>query len=230
MKNTPKSIFLQIGEDVDATDWNEIHPECVSWCTERINDNDLEYVLAFALKENSGKLPEPKPITPEMLEAYGFEKNDMGEGEVYYSLRLSDERYCDLSLITGDKNGFMEVCLFTYEEFFRVRYEHEMLAMYKGITGKDLFSKQYFKSKVIPTSKFAKAIREASLFDADLSIRCLNVFHANKDKLGIDLSLNKVKDLSKLSIREFLSCRNAGKKTAEELKELCFYAGVELMP
>jgi len=86
-------------------------------------------------------MTEPKPITPEMLEAYGFEKNDMGEGEAYYSLRLSDERYCDLALITGDKNGFMEVCLFPYEDFFRVRYEHQMLAMYKGITGKDLVAK-----------------------------------------------------------------------------------------
>jgi len=28
---------------------------------------------------------ENKQITPEMLEAYGFEKNDMGEGEFYYS-------------------------------------------------------------------------------------------------------------------------------------------------
>lgn len=147
MKNTPKSIFLQIGEDVDTPDWNwnEIHPKCASWSTERINDNDLEYVLAFELKKNHEHLPEhlpePKPITPEMLEAYGFDKNDMGEGEAYYSLRLSDEPYCDLSLITGDKNGCMEVCLFPYEDFFRVRYEHEMLAMYKGITGKDLVAK-----------------------------------------------------------------------------------------
>jgi len=79
-----------------------------------------------------------KPITPEILEAYGFEKNDMGEGEAYYSLRLSDERYCEFFLITGNKDWCIKVCLFSYEDFFRVRYEHEMLAMYKGITGKDL--------------------------------------------------------------------------------------------
>ena len=84
------------------------------------------------------QLTEPKPITPEMLEAYGFEKNDMGEGESYYSLRFSDNPYCDLSFITVDKDGHMEVCLFPYEDFFRVQYEHQMLAMYKGITGKDL--------------------------------------------------------------------------------------------
>jgi len=84
---------------------------------------------------------ENKPITPEMLEAYGFEKNDMGEGEFYYSLRLSDESYCDLAFITGEKNGCLEVCLFPYEDFFRVRYEHQMLAMYKGITGRDLVAK-----------------------------------------------------------------------------------------
>jgi len=97
-------------------------------------------------KENPEQLPEQlteqltelKPITPAMLQAYGFEKNDMGEGEVYYSLRLSDDPYCDLALIDGDRNGCMEVCLFPYEDFFRVRYEHELLAMYKGITGNDL--------------------------------------------------------------------------------------------
>ena len=97
-------------------------------------------------KENPEQLPEQlteqlteqNPITPEMLIAYGFEKNDMGEGEAYYSLRLSDERYCDLAFITGDKNGYMEVALFPYEDFFRVQYEHEMLAMYKGITGNNL--------------------------------------------------------------------------------------------
>jgi hypothetical protein len=147
MKNAPKRIFLQLGEDVDtkSTDWSEIHPECVSWCTERINENDLEYVLAFALKENPEHLPEqltePNPITPEMLEAYGFEKIKTNPIKVYYLLRLSDERYCDLALIDGDKNGFMEVCLFPYEDFFRVRYEHQMLAMYKGITGRDLVAK-----------------------------------------------------------------------------------------
>ena len=81
---------------------------------------------------------ENKKITPEMLEAYGFKKNDIGEGEVYYSLQFSDNPYCDLAFITGDKNGFMEVALFPHEDFFRVQYEHQMLAMYKGITGKDL--------------------------------------------------------------------------------------------
>jgi hypothetical protein len=55
MKNAPKRIFLQLGEDVDtkSTDWSEIHPECVSWCSERINANDLEYVAA---SENSQKV------------------------------------------------------------------------------------------------------------------------------------------------------------------------------
>jgi len=105
-----------------------------------------------------------------------------------------------------------------------------MLAMYKGDNGaRILVGKHYFKSQVIPTSKFANLSREVRLYDADLSIRCLNVFLANKDKLGIDLSLHKVKDLSCLSIRKFLSCRNAGKGTLEELKELCFYAGVQLL-
>jgi hypothetical protein len=40
----------------------------------------------------------------------------------------------------------------------------------------------------------------------------------------------KISELSKISISKYLKCRNAGKSTLKELKELCFYAGISLQP
>lgn len=51
MKNIPKKIYLQIGDDADITisnsipDFNDLCKEAITWSTERINDNDIEYVL-----------------------------------------------------------------------------------------------------------------------------------------------------------------------------------------
>ncbi len=42
MKNVPKKIYLQVG---DATDWNELDEVEVSWCTDRVNDSDIEFLL-----------------------------------------------------------------------------------------------------------------------------------------------------------------------------------------
>lgn len=44
MKNIPNKIYLQIGsdtpKDVDFKDLDE-----VTWCSERISENDIEYVI-----------------------------------------------------------------------------------------------------------------------------------------------------------------------------------------
>jgi hypothetical protein len=50
MKNIPKKIYLQIDSDGETPeDFNELHG--VSWADERINDNDIEYVLVNAENE-----------------------------------------------------------------------------------------------------------------------------------------------------------------------------------
>ena len=42
MKNIPKTIYLQIGEEChDDIDFNELSG--VTWCVDKINDNDIEY-------------------------------------------------------------------------------------------------------------------------------------------------------------------------------------------
>ena len=44
MKNIPKKIFLQVHGDTidDNIDFNELVG--VTWCKDRINDDDLEYI------------------------------------------------------------------------------------------------------------------------------------------------------------------------------------------
>lgn len=43
MKNIPTTIYLQVDADgLTPEDFNELQ---VTWCTERINENDLEYKL-----------------------------------------------------------------------------------------------------------------------------------------------------------------------------------------
>jgi hypothetical protein len=46
MKNLPKKIYLQVDPENECdenTDFNSLAG--VSWCEERINDSDIEYVL-----------------------------------------------------------------------------------------------------------------------------------------------------------------------------------------
>ena len=55
MKNIPKRIYLQLGEDCDCKDFNEAmrkHGEDLTWCEDKIHHNDIEYILA---SERSGK-------------------------------------------------------------------------------------------------------------------------------------------------------------------------------
>jgi len=85
------------------------------------------------------------------------------------------------------------------------------------------------KKEIEGISKFSKYNSETLLYDTDCSVRLLNILKANDDKLGITVNWEtKLKDLNGVPMSKFLQCRGAGKKTLEELKELCFYSGVEL--
>lgn len=85
------------------------------------------------------------------------------------------------------------------------------------------------KREVDNIPKFAKCDPETNLFDTGCSTRLRNILLANRDRLGIETSGDfKLKHLNGVSMREFLQCRIAGKKTLEELEELCLYAGIKL--
>lgn len=87
------------------------------------------------------------------------------------------------------------------------------------------------KREIESISKFAHVTKETKLYDTHISVRCFNILKANEDKLGININWRtNLSEFSKLSMSKFLQCRNAGKKTLQELKELCFYADVKLLP
>lgn len=56
----------------------------------------------------------------------------------YYTLELNENKYCDLSICSGDKNGFIEATLFPYEDWFRYKYVHELQNLFFAITGREL--------------------------------------------------------------------------------------------
>ena len=87
------------------------------------------------------------------------------------------------------------------------------------------------KKEIKGISRFANVTKETILYNTELSLRCINILRANEDELEIDVNWEmKLEELSKLSMRKFLQCRNAGAATLQELKELCFYADVKLLP
>lgn len=51
MKNSPEKIFLQVGDDCDASDFKELAIDQVSWNEERIFENDIEYTLSSSVNE-----------------------------------------------------------------------------------------------------------------------------------------------------------------------------------
>lgn len=115
--------------------------------------------------------------------------------------------------------------MITYDEFQKAlnivnEYKAQLEAHFKEVS-------RYVNS----VGKFANVNAEMKLYDTDCSVRLLNIIKANEDKFGIDFNWEmKVSELSKISIGKFLQCRCAGKSSLQELKELCFYAGVSLQP
>ena len=65
---------------------------------------------------------------------------------------------------------------------------------------------------------------DTKIIDVDCSTR---LFNALKN-FGIDIWENKISELSKISVRDFLRCHKSGPSTFIELYELCFCAGVTL--
>jgi len=77
MKNLPKTIYLQIGEDYCCEDWNEIYSShSITWEVDQINDNDIKYELA-----------EPKKVQVDAIvtwQPYPQEKPDKKDRYLIY--------------------------------------------------------------------------------------------------------------------------------------------------
>lgn len=98
------------------------------------DENGIGYMLLQGI--------EPIPLTEEWLLKFGFEQELLEEENpsegYFYSLALSDDVYCDLEILSGDRSGFMEVYLFPYDDNFRFKYVHQLQNIYFVLTGKEL--------------------------------------------------------------------------------------------
>lgn len=98
---------------------------------------DSRYALAFENEFMDGI--EPINLTEQWLIDLGFEKQVLSDNSAhYYTLELNENKYCDLSICSGDKNGFIEATLFPYEDWFRYKYVHELQNLFFAITGREL--------------------------------------------------------------------------------------------
>jgi len=81
----------------------------------------------------------PIRLSEKWLVDFGFKKNVLSnDSGYYYTLELNEDKYCDLSIISGDKNGFVEVTLFPYEDWFRYKYVHELQNLFFATTGNEI--------------------------------------------------------------------------------------------
>lgn len=109
----------------------------------------------------------------------------------------------------------------TYEDFKKALkivndYKNEIESHYKEVER---------KHKEI--NRFASVTKETKLMDIEyLEVRTLNCLRSG-DYLDRE---TKVKDFESVKISELKRLRNFGSKSLQEVKEICFYAGVSLLP
>lgn len=80
----------------------------------------------------------------------------------------------------------------------------------------------------LPKFKFVKP--EHGLCDVDMSVRLFNILRFNFFKGRGWNDDPRISELSTISKNDFIKCRNAGKKTLDELEQICLCAGIKLLP
>lgn len=73
------------------------------------------------------------PLTPEILEKCGFEKEEDGDGGYYHELLSGNGQL----FVEGDKKGYTDVFL-DLNETVRVRYLHQLQNLYWCLCGEEL--------------------------------------------------------------------------------------------
>lgn len=88
------------------------------------------------------------------------------------------------------------------------------------------------KEETSRISKFSKLTKDSYLEYGDISTRLLHILWQNMDCYSIDGDKRgiKIRDLENLSENLFMKFKNSGDKTLQELKELCYYTGINLLP
>ena len=106
-----------------------------------------------------------------------------------------------MEITQKEYNKALQLC-YEYKEQLRIEY-HGAYANYKEVTIKHI--------NVTP---------ESSISATDLSVRAYNALRYD--------DVHFVKDIAKYSIKDLLRFRNLGKKSLEEIKELCVNVGIKL--
>lgn len=76
-------------------------------------------------------------------------------------------------------------------------------------------------------NKFASITKETKIYDIDhITVRTLNCLRAY-EYLNRE---TRVKDFENVKISELYRLKNFGNKSIQQIKEICFYAGVNLLP
>ena len=83
------------------------------------------------------------------------------------------------------------------------------------------------EEEVSSISKFVNVDKNTKICQLPLSTRALNVLKAMDQ---IDLLKGTTQDLAKLSMKELLGTKNAGRRTVDEIKELCLFANLQMKP
>jgi hypothetical protein len=68
MQNIPKTIYLQIGKECPDEDFKDLSE--VSWCAEKIFENDIEYVLKENEEESEKELEERTERNTVLIDAF----------------------------------------------------------------------------------------------------------------------------------------------------------------
>lgn len=58
MSNIPPIIYLTLGSEDIVADFNNVDSESITWCTERVNKSDLEYVFKQIIESDKSKKKE----------------------------------------------------------------------------------------------------------------------------------------------------------------------------
>ena len=101
--SAPKKIYLQLGEDIiKSSALNLWHTGNVSWCAARLDDSDIEYVLAEEhekVVENRASLVEHHKEHHEELESVVRHSERLREIYLATKKWMSDERF---PMLTAD--------------------------------------------------------------------------------------------------------------------------------
>lgn len=81
------------------------------------------------------------------------------------------------------------------------------------------------EDKVGAISKFVSVDQDTKIYRLPLSPRAMNVL---KKMDQIDLLEGTTKDLANLSLKELSRTKDAGRKTIDEIKELCLFANLKM--